>query len=134
MISEIVSISMNSSDLDVPLSLEPASPEAPVRPSDELPTEVDNLEKPDEESQENNDTPSSDSEEVVNMATVVESNGDINLKFSSHGKHHELKLKDTGRLLGDIPIKLLGSSSKFQQRVNDEMQVSSQAGYQVLIG
>jgi len=61
-------------------------------------------------------------DEYVDMNSEVLSNGDVNLKFSSHGKEHSLKLTKRKRL-GDIKVNLIGSSDRFKEAVSKRIQV-----------
>lgn len=64
-----------------------------------------------------------DGDEMVDIHSELQKNGHINLTFTSHGKRHKLDLTESKLDLKDIPIKLVGKSSEFEDEVMNKMKV-----------
>lgn len=66
-----------------------------------------------------------DGDEMVDVESKLTEDGHINLTFTSHGKRHQLDLTESKTKFGDIPIKLVGKSSEFEDEVVSAMKVIS---------
>lgn len=74
-----------------------------------------------------------DGEEVVDLETFAQKNGDVKLKFSSHGKQHELDLTASRQQFANFPVKIIGSSPEQEEEVNNELKVGNQYSWFVQI-